>query len=88
MEETMEESPLDQLNVQLPGRMLVAEIILTLLLRKHSKAGQMLKQADDRLSQLEAALMQQGAHTDYALAVFAAARETLDEFVRNVGPRN
>lgn len=84
----MEESPLDQLNVQLPGRMLVAEIVLTLLLRRHSKAGQMLKQADDRLSQLEAVLLQQDAHTDYALAVFAAARETLDEFVRNIGPRN
>lgn len=84
----MEESPLDELNVQLPGRMLVAEILLTLLLRRNSKAGQMLKQADGRLSELEGALLQQGAHTDYALKVFAAARETLDEFVRNVGPRN
>lgn len=84
----MEESPLDQLNVQLPGRMLVAEILLTLLLRRHSKAGQMMKQADERLTQLEAALMDQGAHTDYALNVFVAARETLDEFVRNVGPRH
>jgi hypothetical protein len=87
-EEAMEESPFDQLNIHLPGRMLVAEILLTLLLRRSSKAGQMLKQADDRLGQLEAALMEQGAHSDYALAVFAAARETLDEFVRNVGPRN
>jgi hypothetical protein len=83
----MEESVLDQLNVQLPGRMLVAEILLTLLLRKHSKAGQMLRQTDDRLGQLEAALLQQGALNDYALAVFAAARQSLDTLVRDVGPR-
>ena len=82
----MEESVLDQLNVQLPGRMLVAEILLTLLLRKHSKAGQMLQAADERLNQLEAALMQDGDFTDYLLNVFAAARASLDTFVRNVGP--
>lgn len=84
----MEKSVLDELNVQLPGRLLTVEILLTLLLRRHSRAGQMLKETDDRLSQLEAALQQQGAHTDYALNVFAAARATLDEFVRNVGPRH
>ena len=84
----MEESPLDQLNIQLPGRLLLAEILITLILRGHKKAAQMLKAADQRLDQLEAALVSQGAHTDYALAMFATAREVLDEFVRNVRPRN
>jgi hypothetical protein len=84
----MEERVLDQLNVQLPGRMLVAEILLTLLLRKQSKAGQILKATDERLSVLEAVLQRDGNPTDYQLHVFAAARATLDEFVRNVGPRH
>ncbi|XUM25087.1 hypothetical protein ACRAVF_34030 (plasmid) [Bradyrhizobium oligotrophicum S58] len=84
----MDESPLDQLNVQLPGRMLTMEILLTLLLRKQSKAGQILKAADERLSVLEAVLIKDGHVTDYQLNVFAAARASLDHFVRNVGPRH
>lgn len=84
----MEESPLDELNVQLPGRALVAEILLTLLLQTHPDAPQILKAADERVSQLEAAILEQEALTDYAIKMFASARETLDEFVRNVGPRH
>lgn len=84
----MEESPLDQLNVQLPGRALTTEILLTLLLRRHSKSGQLLKAADERLSQLEAELLKQGRLSDYELKVFASARVALDEFVRNVRPRD
>lgn len=83
----MEEFPLDKLNVQLPGRAMTIEILLTLLLRRHSKAGQLLKAADERINQLEAALLKDGrGFSDYELQVFAAARETLDEFVRNVRP--
>lgn len=82
----MEKSVLDELNVQLPGRLLTVEILLTLLLSRHSKAGQMLQATDERLHQLEATLLEQGALTDYALNVFAAARSTLDEFIRNVRP--
>lgn len=73
-----ETSPLDALNVQLPGRLLAVEILLVLLLRQKSNASQLLAQADEILTTLEANEMKHRA-TDYALHMFAAARANLDQ---------
>ncbi len=73
--------PLDQLNVQLPGRLMTLEILIVLLLRQKSNVGRLLAQADEILTVLETNEFKNGppAVAEYALHVFAAARESLDK---------
>jgi hypothetical protein len=75
------EDPLDQLNVQLPGRMLAVEIVLVLLLRQKSNVGRLMASADEILTLLETNEFNTGpaATANYALHVFAAARQSLDK---------
>jgi hypothetical protein len=73
--------PLDDLNVQLPGRLMAVEIVMVLLLRelpKKKRTG-LFTLADHILSTLEADIHAQGLGQtdDYALKSFAAARENL-----------
>lgn len=83
----MEESPLDQLNVQIPGRLLAIEIIVLLMLHLQPRALELLKFADDRLNELEAHLVSEGAHSDQVLTMFGAARAIIDQFIRDL-PRD
>jgi hypothetical protein len=75
-------SPLDELNVQLPGRIMALELMVTLLLREKSQPRRLIAQAEDQLARLEANEIGAGM-SSYALQVYAAARETLDMFARN-----
>ena len=73
----------DDLNVQLPGRMMTLEILVVLLLREKpaSKRRQMLTHTDQILSAIEAEIHAAGiGQSDgYALKVFGAARQSLDK---------
>lgn len=75
-----EPGPLDELNVQLPGRMLALEIVVTLLLRQKANPRAIMQAADERLTALEALEipLAETRGSDYALKLFAAARENLD----------
>jgi hypothetical protein len=76
----MTDNPLDQLNVQLPGRLLAVEVVLVLLLRQKANVGRLLAEADEILTMLESNEMAQtGSQTArYALEVYQAARANLD----------
>lgn len=78
----MSESPLDQLNVNLPGRLMVVELLLLQLLKRHSKAGQFFKGVDQQLAEAESGMIGEGFGSQYVLEVSAAARESLDWFIR------
>lgn len=73
----------DDLNVQLPGRMATLEILIVLLLREKpaGKRRQMLAQADQIISTIEADIHAAGIGQaeDYALKVFGVARQSLDK---------
>lgn len=74
--------PLDDLNVQLPGRLMAVEILMVMLLRElpKKKRNDLFAVADHILSTLEADIHAQGLGRadNYALKSFAAARENLD----------
>lgn len=81
-----DESPLDELAVQLPGRLMAIEIVLVLLLRQKANAGRLLAGAETILSHLEANEMANGPDDakDYALKCYATARESLDKMALEV----
>lgn len=81
-------SPLDELAVQLPGRALATEIVVTLLLRQRADAAEILAQAEVILSEYETHILADPETTrpEYALEMFAAGREQLDGYARNAVP--
>lgn len=84
----MEPNPLDELNSQLPGRLIAVEVLLVLLLRKKADAASIMRNADEIVMTLEAAEMRHaaGEHRDYALKIFNAARESLESLTQRVRP--
>lgn len=79
-------NPMDELNVQLPGRLMTVEILVTLLLREKANARKLLVAAENQLGHLEGAVLADtpAQHRDYAMKMFEAARQNLDAFNRNV----
>jgi len=79
-EEIMEANPLDELGSQLPGRLIAVEVLLVLLLRKKPDAVKMLREADGIVTLLESEVTRDGLgrEGDYALKIFNAARESLE----------
>ena len=73
-------NPFDELEVQLPGRLMTVEVLLTLLLREKSNARRLLVEAEKIIANYEAALIADGIgqENQYALKVFAVARASLD----------
>lgn len=82
----MEGNPLDELNSQLPGRLIAVEVLLTLLLRKKADAAKILREADGIVTLYESEVTRDGlgVENDYALKMFNAARESLEAIGRNV----
>lgn len=81
MPERDDVSPLDDLGVQLPGRIMALEIVTVLMMRQKANAGRLLHEADEILTILENREMKSnppGAR-GYALNVFTAARLSLDK---------
>src|SRR4051794_37874821 len=87
-------NPTDQLNVQLPGRMMAVEILLVLLLRQKANVGKLFAMADEILTVLEASEVKNAPpeRARYTLQVFGSARASLDhlsgEAQRRQGPRH
>ena len=83
-------NPFDELNVQLPGRFLTMEVVLTLLLRRAppDATASILRDAEEILAAMESDVRQtvQGGEP-YALAMFDAARLALDGVRSRVGAR-
>lgn len=80
--------PFGDLRVQLPGRLAALEILVALLLRElleRPHLDAVLRAADDIIGRYESAVTADriGEEGDYALKVFAAAREALDWHGRN-----
>ena len=71
-------SPNDELNVQLPGRLITIEILLVLLLRQKPDAARIMREADAMLEGIEANL-HEGDPSVYALEVLSTARAALDK---------
>lgn len=84
-----DELPIDDLAVQLPGRLLAVEIVLTLLLRRKTDAARILAGAETILSTIEADEMHRGPEQSkgYALNYFAAARMSLDKMAEEARRR-
>lgn len=82
------QNPLDQTEVHLPGRLLAVETLMIMLLREHPDAGKILQATDASLAAAETKLAREGAHTPYALAMFAMARENLDAISTYVRPQD
>jgi len=85
----MEERPLDDHGVQLPGRLMAIEIILVLLLRQKSNAGRLLADAERILTAIEANEMANGppSEREQALNYFAVARISIDKFAEEARRR-
>lgn len=79
-----QQNPMDQLNVQLPGRLLVVEVLLTLLLRGLSRKRHILRDADGIIAHLETEVLKTTPQetTRYAMEVFTAARFNLDKLAQ------
>jgi hypothetical protein len=69
--------PNDELNVQLPGRLITIEILLVLLLRQKPDVARIMREADAMLQEIEVDL-HEGAST-YVVEVLFAARAALDK---------
>ncbi len=68
-------NPLDNLNTQLPGRLLAVESLLVLMLGQKPNAAKLLQLADTMVAQAEAQTFQEGVGNEaYALEMFTAAR--------------
>jgi hypothetical protein len=77
-------NPMEDLNTQLPGRLLAVESLLILLLGEHPNARKIFDAADAMLSASEAQTFRDGiANKAYALEMFAAARGNLDAIREN-----
>jgi len=78
-------NPLDNLNTQLPGRLLAVECLMVLLLSQKTNAAKLLQLADTMVAQAEAQIFQEGVGNEaYALEMFNAARASLDMIRENV----
>ena len=69
--------PNDELNVQLPGRLITIEILLVLLLRQKPDVARIMREADAMLQGIEADL-HEGASA-YVVEVLSAAHAALDK---------
>ena len=69
--------PNDELNVQLPGRLITIEILLVLLLRQKPDVARIMREADAMLQEIEVDL-HEGA-SPYVVDVLSAARAALDK---------
>jgi dsDNA-specific endonuclease/ATPase MutS2 len=83
----MAENPVDDLAVQLPGRMLALEVLFTLLLRRVAVASakSVLREAADVIDQIESDITKEKS-SDYQLAMFEAARESVQKIAREALP--
>ena len=69
----------NDLNVQLPGRLIVLEILVVLLLRQKPDADRMMREANAMLQAIEAQLQEAGDEfSEHARQVLCAARAALD----------
>lgn len=77
---------IDELNVQLPGRVMALEILVTLLLAEKANAVKLCRVADEMLTRYESAEFSDPARerSQYAVAVYTAARISLDTITTNV----
>lgn len=80
-------NPIDEMEVQLPGRLLTVEILLTLLLREKASSGRLMAQARQILQHVENEIIQStpADKLAYPFAMFATARAALDKVARDVG---
>lgn len=83
----MTDNPVDDLATQLPGRMLAIEVLFTLLLRRIAVASarDVLKEAADVIDAIETEISKQ-ASSQYQIAVFEVARQTLEKITREALP--
>jgi hypothetical protein len=78
-------SPHDEMNVQLPGRLIALEILVVLLLRQNPDAEQMMRDADAMLSAIEAQMHElQDEASDYAREVLSTARAAINKLSAEV----
>lgn len=75
----------DELNVQLPGRMIVLDLIVTLLLREHGDPAGLLDVVKAALAKQEAHIMATtpASARESPFQVFATANESLEIIRRN-----
>ncbi len=74
-------NPVDDLTVQLPGRLLALEMLVSLLLRRKGGLSKLLIEADQMLGQIEVARHAEADDPDgdRVTTMFAIARESLDK---------
>ncbi|MDP3407261.1 hypothetical protein [Bosea sp. (in: a-proteobacteria)] len=79
-------NPMDDIEVQVPGRLLALEILVTLLLREKANSRKLLAEAERHLAKVEAeALTELSPETrERALQMFEAARTSFDVINRFV----
>jgi uncharacterized membrane protein YgaE (UPF0421/DUF939 family) len=76
----MMSSPSNDLNVQLPGRLIALEILVVLLLRQKPDAERMMREANAMLQAIETQLHEAGDEfSEHARQVLSAARAALDK---------
>lgn len=73
-----------ELNVQLPGRMMVMEILTVLLLREHRRRDDILVAAETILAHLDSANAEGRSVSLYERQVFDIAHETLAKLALEV----
>ena len=80
--------PLDELNVQLPGRLHTVEVLLTLMLRGRSDAGTIVAEARKVIALYEETARGEklGVANDYARNIFKVANMSLDSIAMNAIP--
>ncbi len=78
-------NPLDDLRVQLPGRLITLEVLVTLLIAEKATAGRILRDADQTLALYESEIVgkRTGDDVTYAMKMFEASRAALDMIGRN-----
>lgn len=82
-------NPLDEYKVQLPGRLLALELVVTALLRRRSDPAAIMREASELLTHVESELTREGigVEDDLALKIFAAAHASIETFERNTRKR-
>ncbi|MBN8960544.1 MAG: hypothetical protein J0H71_05385 [Rhizobiales bacterium] len=72
-------NPIDNLNTQLPGRLLAVEALLIALLSQKSNAGKLIEAADTLLASAETETFQENPRSPAdVLTMYTAARRSLD----------
>ncbi|MGE3990357.1 hypothetical protein [Pseudorhodoplanes sp.] len=83
----MSESPLDSYEVQLAGRLLAIEALITILLRQNPAGGlRIIRQTEEALSHTETLALKgmTPSQAKRTVATFAAGRESLDAIATKV----